>query len=80
MGSSLARLGVKAARDRARVPGLRKQDKKSYGRRAETRGPLLSSRPCDRSSAEPCAVSCPCVDGLGGVGELTALALSLPAA
>src|SRR5215471_1981331 len=44
-GSSLARLGVKASRYRASVSGLMgKRTRKSYGHKAETRGPLLSSR------------------------------------
>jgi hypothetical protein len=45
VGSSLARLGVKASRYRANVRGLiGKSTRKSYLRKAKTRGPLLSSR------------------------------------
>src|SRR5262249_7283345 len=45
VGSSLARLGVKASRYRASVRGLiGKRTRKSYLRKAETRGPLVSSR------------------------------------
>ena len=46
VGASLARLGGKAARYRASVSGWRgKSPRKSYGRKAETRGPLLRARP-----------------------------------
>jgi hypothetical protein len=46
VGSSLARLGVQASRDRASVRGLSgKRTSKSSLRKAETRGPLVSSRP-----------------------------------
>jgi hypothetical protein len=44
-GSSFARLGVKASRYRAKVSGwIGKRTRKSYWRRAKTRGPLFSSR------------------------------------
>jgi hypothetical protein len=45
LGSSLARLGVKASRSRASRSGLPgKRTRKSYWRKAETRGPWSSSR------------------------------------
>jgi hypothetical protein len=45
VGSSFARLGVKASRSRANVSGLLgKRTRKSYVRRAKTRGPWWSAR------------------------------------
>ena len=72
VGSSLARLGVKASRYRASVSGLRgKRTRKSYLRRAETEISLVESRqtamgwPLNRSAQR----ADPRVDGLGRVLE-----------